>query len=513
MATTYPGAPDIFDIPSAPESTPTGSAGDSSPARTHAESHRDLGDAVSATQIHVDAEVLALMAAVAAEAVLARNADNLTGGTVADARIASTIARDSEVTATVAAEAVLRAAGDALLIPLTQKGAANGVATLDSGSKVPVGQLPNSIMEYQGTWNASTNTPTLADGAGSPGDVYRVTVAGSRNLGSGSITYDVGDYVVANASTIWEKSDTTDSVPTVFGRTGNVTGQVGDYSAFYDSLGAAAAAQASAIAASQPLDATLTALAAADWAANALPIGTGANTLSQTAFAANTFPARASTGNLVAKTISDAGLDLIGAANPAAQRTTLGLGSMATQVANNVAITGGSVTALADLSSAVVKLGTNPATGGSVRMANTDFVQSRNAANNANLSVIGVDGSDQVSISASGANIIMGGWTVFGDGKNIGFGTATGTQIGYATNQKIGHWGSPPIVQPSRAGQITDNSGGTGGAGTIAVIAGAVDPTAATKASVADAIATLAARFNSLEAKLSAAGGGSGMTA
>lgn len=51
-----------------------------------------------------DAEV---SAAIAAEAVLARNANNLSSGTVADARIAATIARDSEVTAAVAAEAVL----------------------------------------------------------------------------------------------------------------------------------------------------------------------------------------------------------------------------------------------------------------------------------------------------------------------------------------------------------------------------------------------------------------------
>lgn len=61
----------------------------------------------------------------------------------------------------------------------------------------------------------------------------------------------------------------------------------------------------------QPLDATLTALAAQNWAANAVPIGTGADTLSQTSFAANTFPARSSSGNLVAKTITDYGLSLI----------------------------------------------------------------------------------------------------------------------------------------------------------------------------------------------------------
>jgi hypothetical protein len=102
------------------------------------------------------------------------------------------------------------------------KGTAGGYASLDGGGKVPVAQLPNSIMEYQGVWNATTNTPTLADGTGSTGDVYRVTVAGSRNLGSGAITFDVGDYVVYNG-TVWEKSDTTDSVPSVAGLTGAIT--------------------------------------------------------------------------------------------------------------------------------------------------------------------------------------------------------------------------------------------------------------------------------------------------
>lgn len=82
--------------------------------------------------------------------------------------------------------------------------------------------------------------------------------------------------------------------------------------------------QTQADAAYQPLDATLTALAAANWAANALPIGTGADTLSQTSFAANTFPARASTGDLVAKTITDFGLSLADDVDASAARTTLG---------------------------------------------------------------------------------------------------------------------------------------------------------------------------------------------
>lgn len=109
----------------------------------------------------------------------------------------------------------------------SEKGQANGYAGLDSGGKVPVAQLPSSIMEYKGTWNASTNAPTLADGTGDNGDVYRVSVGGTRNLGSGNITFDVGDYAIYNG-TVWEKSDTTDAVASVAGKTGVVTLVKGD---------------------------------------------------------------------------------------------------------------------------------------------------------------------------------------------------------------------------------------------------------------------------------------------
>lgn len=75
-------------------------------------------------------------------------------------------------------------------------GQASGVAGLDSNGRVPVTQLPNSIMEFQGQWNASTNSPTLANGTGNAGDVYRVNVAGAVNFGAGSISFDVGDWVM-----------------------------------------------------------------------------------------------------------------------------------------------------------------------------------------------------------------------------------------------------------------------------------------------------------------------------
>lgn len=101
---------------------------------------------------------------------------------------------------------------------------------LDGAGKIAVAQLPSAIMTYEGVWNASTNSPSLADGVGDTGMVYRVGTAGSQNLGSGSISFDVGDYVIYNGTT-WEKSDTTDAVASVFGRTGIVTAQSGDYTA------------------------------------------------------------------------------------------------------------------------------------------------------------------------------------------------------------------------------------------------------------------------------------------
>jgi hypothetical protein len=83
-------------------------------------------------------------------------------------------------------------------------------------------------MEYKGTWDASTNTPTLADGVGNTGDVYNTSVAGTQDLGSGNITFNIGDWVIYNGS-IWEKSSNTSEVQSVFSRTGAVTAQTGDY--------------------------------------------------------------------------------------------------------------------------------------------------------------------------------------------------------------------------------------------------------------------------------------------
>ena len=53
----------------------------------------------------------------------------------------------------------------------------------------------NTANHYKGNYNASTNTPTLANGIGNIGDEYKVTVAGTQDFGAGAIAFFVNDYV------------------------------------------------------------------------------------------------------------------------------------------------------------------------------------------------------------------------------------------------------------------------------------------------------------------------------
>jgi hypothetical protein len=102
-------------------------------------------------------------------------------------------------------------------------GAANGVATLDAGGKVPVSELPAAVLgalSYQGTWDAATNTPTLTSSVGTKGYYYVVSVAGNTNL-NGITDWLVGDWAVYNG-TVWQKVDNTETVTSVNGQTGAV---------------------------------------------------------------------------------------------------------------------------------------------------------------------------------------------------------------------------------------------------------------------------------------------------
>jgi hypothetical protein len=124
-----------------------------------------------------------------------------------------------------------------------QKGLANGYAPLDGGAKISEAYLPDSIvgqLEYQGTWNATTNTPTLPSASTVKGHYYVTSVAGTYQ----TIEYAIGDWVISNG-TSWEKVDNTDAVTTVFGRIGAIIANSNDYSSFYHPLNGDLAANAS----------------------------------------------------------------------------------------------------------------------------------------------------------------------------------------------------------------------------------------------------------------------------
>lgn len=92
------------------------------------------------------------------------------------------------------------------------------------GGKVPTSQLPDSIVgsvQYQGTWNASTNTPAIPAASDALGNYYKVSVAGSTNI-DGEVDWKVGDWIISDGS-IWSKVDNTETVTSVAGRTGNIT--------------------------------------------------------------------------------------------------------------------------------------------------------------------------------------------------------------------------------------------------------------------------------------------------
>jgi hypothetical protein len=74
---------------------------------------------------------------------------------------------------------------------------------------------------YKGTWNASTNTPTLTSSVGTQGFYYIVSVAGATNL-NGITDWNVGDWAIFDGSA-WQKVDNTDSVVSVNGLTGAVS--------------------------------------------------------------------------------------------------------------------------------------------------------------------------------------------------------------------------------------------------------------------------------------------------
>lgn len=88
-----------------------------------------------------------------------------------------------------------------------------GVPILDGSGKLPLDVIPSSLLGaviYQGTWNASTNTPALSSGVGTKGSYYIVTTAGATNL-DGITDWLIGDWAIYDG-VAWGKVDNTSTL-------------------------------------------------------------------------------------------------------------------------------------------------------------------------------------------------------------------------------------------------------------------------------------------------------------
>ena len=174
-------------------------------------------------------------------------------------------------------------------------------------------------VNYKGTWNASTNSPALASGTGTKGDYYVVSTAGSTDL-DGITDWAIGDWAIFNG-TIWQKVDNTDAVSSVNGQVGTVVLDAADVNAAASNV----------------------------YVVAGTGLGGGGNLEANvTIFLANTAVSPDSYGgaNTVATFTVDQQGRLTAAGNTTIAITTAevsGLGTIATQDANNVNITGGTV--------------------------------------------------------------------------------------------------------------------------------------------------------------------------
>jgi len=60
--------------------------------------------------------------------------------------------------------------------------------------------VPSGSVLFKGEWNANTNTPSVSNATGTLGWQYIVSVAGTQNLGAGSVAYAAGDQIIHNGS-------------------------------------------------------------------------------------------------------------------------------------------------------------------------------------------------------------------------------------------------------------------------------------------------------------------------
>lgn len=225
--------------------------------------------------------------------------------------------------------------------------------------KVAGGGIATGTLSYQGTWNANTNSPALTSSVGTQNQYYVVSVAGTTNL-NGISDWQIGDWAIFNGS-VWQKIDQSPAVLSVNGQTGAVVLTAANVGATPNTTfvltsgllsgGGQLTGNVTVSLASVPVanvtgavPNTVNVLAGTGLSGGGALTGNVTINLANTAVTAGTY----GTATQVSQVTVDAQGRITGASNVAiaiANSAVSGLGTMSTQNANAVTITGGSVTA------------------------------------------------------------------------------------------------------------------------------------------------------------------------
>lgn len=148
-----------------------------------------------------------------------------------DAQEITEDARDAALAAQAAAEAAALEAAETVGFDITDyqakaaKGQPNGYAGLDANGKVPLSQLDTAVLgglNYQGAWNAATNTPAIpAASSANKGQYFIVATSGATSV-DGVTDWQASDLIMSNGQ-FWHKLDQTNQVLSVNGLKGAVT--------------------------------------------------------------------------------------------------------------------------------------------------------------------------------------------------------------------------------------------------------------------------------------------------
>lgn len=223
--------------------------------------------------------------------------------------------------------------------------------------KVAGGGVATGTLSYQGTWDASTNTPTLTSSVGTQNQYYVVSVAGSTNL-NGITDWQIGDWAIFNGS-VWQKIDQSPAVLSVNGQTGAVVLTAANVGATPNTTfvltsgllsgGGQLTGNVTVSLASVPVanvtgavPNTVNVLAGTGLSGGGALTGNVTINLANTAVTAGTY----GTASQVSQVTVDAQGRITSAANVAiaiANSAVTGLGTLSTQNANAVTITGGTI--------------------------------------------------------------------------------------------------------------------------------------------------------------------------